>query len=301
MSSSNEISACRSIGKQFQAAQAACATTMALHDLQSMRIDLTQDAKLNRELVRNELEQSDRFDDELRQFDFWELPERFSSERANAIAMSMNKHWAGVIGQDIDSSGLCCQSLDGIPMLMARAIELAPGHSSSELTAMIDFGFTRSTFCLAWQGRPVFVRVLRRAGFDQIVERVCEKFSLRPNEAAELLIKSGLPDASAAGKGTEIQKAIAEVAGRALINFCEEIKRTMKFLDRDTSYDRPVGVWLSGGGSTIDNLGPWLSSRIDLPFQPWRLGESETTKSESLFANSIALSTLAWKTEEALS
>lgn len=295
ISSAREIRSCLSIGNRFQSKQAACAATMALHDLKSTRIEWTQDGQLDRELVRNELEQSDRFDINKRQFDYWPVPAPYGNEGNNAIVMSIDGQWASRIARDIDSSGLCCQSLGGVPMMMARATELAGG--SRGLNAMIDFGFTRSTFCLAWQGQPVFVRVLRQAGFSQVVNRVCEKIGIRANEAAQLLVDSGLPTGR---NGSAIQKAIANASSQTLNTFCEEIKRTLKFLDHDTSFDRPVKVWLSGGGSTVANIGSWLSDRVDVPFEPWRLNEAKTIKSESLFANSIALSTLAWKTEEAL-
>ena len=84
--------------------------------------------------------------------------------------------------------------MDGLPFVLARAVRLANIPNGSGPIGAIDWGFTRATFCVVSDGRPLFTRHLRKCGFGLLTGAVSRMLGLSEDEATELLTGYGMPD-----------------------------------------------------------------------------------------------------------
>lgn len=297
-SSSAEIQAARSMGFGFSGKAAAATATMALCDTRGMKIDLSSDDLLNRQQIISEMQQLDRFDIDSREFDYWAIKRKYQINGSNVHVMSLDSQWARQFADDQAVARLDCQLLDGMPMALARAVNLANEVPSSEPVAIVDWGYTRATFCVAVGGSPVFVRMLRGSGFQNVVEAVSDSFDVDSNEATKLLTETGLP--ATLKTDTEVQQVIEDVTLDALSMFCSELTRTLGFVRQNQPNNTPRQLIMTGGGSTVRNVGSWLEKRSKLRIRPWALdpGQLKLGRHESfpvsLFAPAIALSSLAF-------
>ena len=297
-SSSAEIQAARSMGFAFSGKTAAATTTMALCDTRGMKIDLTSDDLLNRQQILSEMEQLERFDVESREIDYWTIKQQWQIYGANVQVMSLKSQWAKQIANDQAVARLQCQTLDGLPMALARAANMSNAYPQGQPVAIVDWGYTRATLCVSVDGSPVFVRMLRGSGFDNIIQAVCEALDVQPNEATRLLLETGLPSPLRAD--CEMQKTLEEAMTEPLAVFCGELIRTLGCLKQDQPGNVPHQLILSGGGSTVRNISSWIEKRSKLRVRPWSLAGCNATIGPheslpiSLFAPALALSSLAW-------
>ena len=64
---------------------------------------------------------------------------------------------------------------------------------------------------------------------------------------------------------------IAELAAEPLSRLIDELNKTLSYFQQQRRDLIPSDGWLLGGGATIRNVAPWLSTQIDIPFNVWRL------------------------------
>jgi Tfp pilus assembly PilM family ATPase len=97
-----------------------------------------------------------------------------------------------------------------------------------------------------------------------------------------------------------LQAAIYEAVGPTLDRLCEQVRRTLQFLETQRRYLHPLALWMLGGGGSLRNVGPWLAHALEIPVHIWELPCEESSPAASgnrtaLFAGAAALSALAWR------
>lgn len=303
-SSTVEIKAGLSTG--FFGSQSSCASTMALADVRGLSIDWSSDDLLNRSQILSKVAELERFDFSDREFDYWPIKRRFQTGNANTHVLSLPGSWAKRFSLDHDESGLSCRALDGIPTALARATNFCPSVRRAETTAVLDWGYTRATYCLSVDGSPVFVRMLRGCGFDSAVNAVCRRLEINEIEAVSILTKVGLGnrDEEVLPEKKRIQAAVEEAIGPTVDTLISELRRTQTFVAKNYSDGLPSQLVLAGGGSTVRNLGHHLNGLELGKVVPWTFKENQPMVGKynslpvSLFASAISLSMLAWVREE---
>jgi Tfp pilus assembly PilM family ATPase len=167
--------------------------------------------------------------------------------------------------------------------------------------AVLDWGFTRTTFYVVAKGRPVFNRCLRGCGLDGIARSLCDALGVSLDEAQRLLIRHGVPVSPRGDRtGDELQVVTADAAAPPLDAVVHELNRTISFLKSQRPALLPERIWLFGGGAAIKNITGFLGARIGIPLEVWRLedaGIQDGTCTEypaGILAPAIAASALAW-------
>ncbi len=303
ITSIDEIRTALSLGKRFSGRKAACILSMCSCDLKALDVPLGNSAEQRLEIAGqlNSMATSGNSD---REFDFWQthVPgEESRSDSENVSVLSVSQPWVAQIADDLSKAGLCCEALDGIPLALARAVQMTSDSSSREPVGVVDWGFGRATFCAVLDGRPVFVRCFQGCGFSSVTQSLCDALGVSLDEAQRLLIRHGLPD-SPRSQSTpdELQVVIGDVATQPLGAIVHELNRTLSFLKGQRSALAPSRIWLCGGGGTVKNITGFLETRIGVPVEVWRwsnAGIRQQTVGEypsGILVPAIAASSLAW-------
>ena len=303
-SSLGEILAARSIADKLVGDQTAMSMTMAVCDIRGAHIELTDDDTINRTQITSRFEAIERFDVASRQFDYCPVPPPWRSQNTNVHVLSLTRDWATAIGDDASRCGLECHRLDGQPFVLARAAQLIPSATPGEPVIMIDWGYNRTMLCLAVDGAPVFIRMLRGCGFHFVLEAICESLGIQEFEASQLVQRYGVADslASPSPAAREIEEAVQY----SMSVFSHELDRTWNYLKRIHPDNLPRRAVLTGVGATTANISEWMASRSSLLFSTWRLpGDEDHDSTDSpaschsaLLASAIALSASAFQIEK---
>ncbi|MFV2066248.1 MAG: hypothetical protein ACC645_04660 [Pirellulales bacterium] len=298
--SSEEVSAGLSLGGGFRGRKAAVVLPMAVCDARGCTIADRGDID-PRELVVQELDAAYGNAAELREFDFWpvHLPDDEEPPSENTIAFSVPRAWTCRVAEDLVDSRLVGQMLDALPLALARAVELgSPGASRSPVAA-VDWGCGRATLCAVFGGRPLFVRCLRNAGFEGVLQSLRATLSVNQDEAQKLLTDHGLPHREQE-TSDELPSVIEEVIAEPLNRFVEELNRTLAFVRQQRRSLAPKKLILFGGGASIRNVSQYLVEKVGLPVEPWDLetkdaaGDLGRVLPMQLLGPAIALSSVAW-------
>ena len=291
LDSANELKSAYSIGRQFQGRKVATAASMALCDVRSLNIRLGSRHQ-NLDAIRKGFRNIERMDIENRQFDYWPIPADWKSRsQDNVYVLSMDNQWAEQLAGDHLQAGLNCQLIDGTPNALARAAEM---QTDGECTAILDWGYTRATFCVQRAGTPVFVRMLRESGLRVAIETLSDAMSVSADEASRLLQDFGLPGHDE--PATEVQAMIAATLAPLINQITAELTRTVDHLQRSSGAVIPDSMFLFGGGSAIRNVRDRLTEKIPFQLRSWSLPvpRENFRWPIELFGPAAALSSLAW-------
>jgi len=231
------------------------------------------------------------------EFDFW-TSDRTSGGEVDVGAVYVSRQRATQTARNLAAAGVPCEVLDGLPLALARAAQL---RAVSEITAVVDWGYTQSMLAIVREGQPLFVRTLRDCGYRRMLRAVTGQLELSPHDAQQLLSLYGV-----AGSGppedvnkAEMARLLSQLVAEPLLAMEQELIRTLDHLRLHRPALSPNRILLCGGGATIHRMDTLLSLRLDLPVEAWRLSRAgaEPTRPagiEPLLASAAALSALAW-------
>ena len=236
-----------------------------------------------------------------RSFDFWDSrppAAEGESKLENVNVLSVLEDDAAALAGALAEAGLHCEAIDGLPLVLARAVEIVSAADPQVPVAAVDWGCTSATFTVICQGRPVFTRYLRDCGFAALPAAVGDALGLSHADAEQLLTTHGLPDPGRRGGGAgEIQEILADVLSPSLGAMISQLNKTLAYPELHRSRLIPQRAWLLGGGATVRNMAAFLSARVGLPFETWRLpgtaqGGSAGNAPLALLGPAVALSAL---------
>jgi Tfp pilus assembly PilM family ATPase len=153
-------------------------------------------------------------------------------------------------------------------------------------------------------GRAWYTRRLSNCGFGHALEAIAGGLGVTVDQARHLADVHGLPLPAGAGDEGRVdpglQSAIYEAVGPTLDRLCEQVRRTLQFLETQRRYLHPLALWMLGGGGSLRNIGPWLAHALEIPVHIWELPCDDSSPAASgnrtaLFAGAAALSALAWR------
>jgi len=300
---SRDLQAALSLERGFSGRRAACVLPMHLTDLHALAIPPAR-AGEQRAMIANELSSLSPGDRQQREFDYWQAESTTSADPSgteNVNVLSVPRKLVSRVAGHFAGARLSCEVVDGLPFVLARAMEMTDVLGPKTLTGAVDWGYTSATFCVVSGGRPLFSRHLRNGGTNRLLDALGGTLGLSREEAMQTLAAHGLPGPDDRGGGcTEIQEAIAEVTAGPLEEMVEELKKTFSYLQMQYDGIVPDCLCLLGDGATVKNVGGVLSEKIGLPVETWKLARSEPETGAgledhpALLGAAIALSTLAF-------
>ena len=300
-----EISAALLLSGGFSGRTTACVLPMSLTDLHALNVPPGESAE-QRAMVAHELSVVLAREEQDRAFDFWETKPAATAHPPGTVAvnvLSAPRRVVSRVAESLSRARLSCEVIDGLPLVLARAIALAYGPGTSAPIGAVDWGFESATLSAVSGGRPLYTRHLRSCGVRPLVEAVSQALGLSEDESSRVLATYGLPDPERQDAArSEIQEVIAEVTASRLHDIAAELKKTISFFQTQYCEDSLERLCLLGDGATVKNVSTHLSSKVGLPVDVWQFPQPTTAtrgKSEehpALLATAAALSALAWTT-----
>jgi Tfp pilus assembly PilM family ATPase len=239
------------------------------------------------------------------EFDFWET-EPGKTEKGtdsfNVNVLATSRLWISQLWRDCRKSGLDCWSIDGLPLAMARTVGLAGGLAGGKRVMVVDWGYSNTTLCIAGDERPLYSRRINDCAFGKVVDAIAHGLDITLDEAQHLVERDGVVASDGEpGADPEAAKAITSAATSTLDELVRQLSRTLQFTDMQRRHLQPAAVWLTGGGASMKNIGPYLAGALSLPVHVWTL-EPEAAPIEcaagnraAVFGSAAALSSLVWR------
>lgn len=306
LQSGDEIAAALGACDFFRGRAAACMLTMAACEHRHFDVGQAADA-----VIRKALEQELSADPVTGQrpfeFDFWTVSTDDGKDQGVGVVATPQELTEQVV-RDHAAARLQCRALDGLPLVLARAMHMTSPQERKAVAAL-DWGRRCATFCVMVGKDPVFVRSLKNCELDRIVEAVAKGVGATMEEAESLLMQAGFaslasrrtPPSREASASQAALASVSELTREPLEPLLEELEKTLAFLGTHHRRLTPTSLTLFGAGACVPRAADVLAEQTGLPAHPWRLSSAIRSSRESLLASepllgpAIALSALAWE------
>ena len=198
---------------------------------------------------------------------------------------------------DLQQNGWSCQTIDGLPMALARAVSMSAPQVQQSVWAAIDLGFSRATFCVVQRRLPVYVRCLKGCGLRDILAEIQADLGIDHKESLKLLQEHDLGTAVS----DSVEALVRKTIGKALSKLSFEIERTLSHVSCQRRTVIPEGAYLFGGGAGLKSIDAWLTEKTSFEHRVWSFGPNAPGQAEQfgqishLLGPAIALSALAWE------
>jgi Tfp pilus assembly PilM family ATPase len=172
---------------------------------------------------------------------------------------------------------------------------------TSRPVAVLDWGFSRATFCIVFNGRPLFVRCLRDCEFGLLIRALRDALNLTWDEARRIAIQHAGGAQTRDFDDAELSAIVTEVIAPVVSELKAELHRTLVYLQLHRSKLVPQQLWLFGGGAAITGIAPMLEAQIEMNVRCWELGGPVYSSNcagdipVAMLGPAIALSCLAWE------
>jgi Tfp pilus assembly PilM family ATPase len=288
----------------FAGRSAACLLPMNVCELRGLNVP-HGDERERRAMIANELAEDWAERSAAMEFDYWELAADRDSPTVdgfNINVLAVARPWINRVSTDCQQARLDCWAVDGGPLATARAVGLAANLRGSARALAIDWGFSNVTLSIVGGDRALYVRRIQHCGFQKCLESIQAALGISLDQAQHLASTEGVvpPDSDRGGR-MEIQAAITAAVADTIDALVQQVSRTQQFVELQRRHLRPTSVWLLGGGASLRNIGPHLSTALNLPVSIWELPLAPSAGCQlrhgqaALFAGAVALSALAWR------
>ncbi|MCA9067789.1 MAG: pilus assembly protein PilM, partial [Planctomycetaceae bacterium] len=179
--------------------------------------------------------------------------------------LSLPEATATAVAHELLRSRIQCQSIDGLPFTIARAVTAM--ETSTETRAALDWGASTATFVLIRDGRPVFTRQFPQCGFSQITEGIQQRLDLPFAECHRLVQAIGMFPEDVCSMSS-VSRLVSKAVEGTIRGLSDEIRCTLRFL-KSQSEICPQKLTLLGGGASIRQTCERLSELTGLSVSPW--------------------------------
>lgn len=300
LTSADELCAASSLQGGFHGRRAAATLPMALCNAHSLDPSILRQSQDDR-TVRQAIEMATQSSAENLQFDLWDAEVDESGQapkRVNLLAVS--RSWSDRLFDDLTLAGWSCQTIDGLPLALARAVAMADRSETPTPVAALDWGYAKATLCIVVNGSPAYVRCFKDCGISRLLNRISENLDVSEEEAQRLLQEHGL-DAASQSSSSGVGELIEEIVAEPISQVQREFTRTITHLQGQRRSILPTKLYLFGGGATIKGIEDHFSSLLNTKTNVWQFGQQycqssgQTDLPSCLFGPAIALSALAWE------
>ena len=232
------------------------------------------------------------------QYDCWptQLGSNESPVRKTNV-IGVPQAWSDQLCHDIAHTGWSCQTVDAMPLALARAVSLVLPRGCEDAWAALDWGYSRATFCVVRRRVPIYVRCLKDCGFRNLLSTLSKDLDISEAESTELLQEQDF----AWPPQDNIEQLVRDTIREPLEKVVFELRRTFSHLRSQRHLMVPVGCYLFGGGTTLPGVENFLSEKTECEHRIWELEQSpiEVDPSQiemsTLLGPAVALSALAWE------
>lgn len=221
------------------------------------------------QIARLELARTAKLEDEQFELKCWDLPtsSRAGDNTATVMAVALRHSHADTLIEPFEAEGLHIRAIDARCCSLARAARAA--HDAQAITAILDIGWNSSLLVLVRDGVVVYQRLLTDSGFHVAFNTISEEFRLGPEETDFVLQQMGVgsdtPDERSARPGLgSAGPRVRQIISWFLESLVDQIDAVFDYSAHRYA-DTPVKtLLLVGGGSTINQICPFMTARLDL-------------------------------------
>ena len=228
----------------------------------------------------------------------------------DAIVFAMTEPWSIQLATDIQDAGFRCQAIDAMQLALARATIIDSSTPRDRCVAAIDLGYSSTSFVVARDGEPCFVRSVERCRLRGLLDVLMDELDVTHDQVERLLMqvgagrirKRGSSNTSAtsvaAAGGMASTQNLLEILKPALNELVEEIKRTFMYLQTHQATRVPSEIKLFGGGACVPGISELLSESLGISVSLWQpSGDTQNVDKTvvSLLGPACAVSMLAWE------
>jgi Tfp pilus assembly PilM family ATPase len=227
------------------------------------------------ELARAELARATRVQSDLVEMDFWDLPGGASRAGASTqvMAVGIAHSEANPLIDDFENCGMNVVALDLQGCALARALAKSQANAAlpnaeSQVTGILDIGWTRATLVLVSAGVVVYQRHIGDSAFQQFCERLSSAAGVDIGHVESAL--------RSIGEGQAIDESGLEADLRSGVtayieSIAEELFTAIGYSEQ-TQGAAFGTLWLTGGGAALPDLAPFLERRLERKVMLAQLG-----------------------------
>lgn len=281
---------------KFRGRETVCVLPDGFYERESMEfpVDVRRPAAT---LVEEHLSEKHPLGQNSRMTDFWtHSTDEAEPPHAEIVSVPMD-----VVRQLVDQfkrAGLEVHCLDSPPTVAARIGTIACNQPRAGHVAVVDWGDRNATYTLTADGVPLFARTLRQAGLRRLIDAVAAGLQLTSDDTETLLKRYAGQAELQGGPHAKIMNAFTAHTYDVLRDFRDELSRTQSYVKRRFASVSPERLVMLGGGAELRILREAAGESLALEPQVFRApllyGRTASEISQPVFANAIALSTLAF-------
>ena len=280
----------------FRGRQVAVSLPAELVPLRQMQMPNAEADEL-RAMVAQELSEEAR-DAEDVPFGFWVSTAPNGEGLINVTAVVSPEKVTYAVAKAMQSCGLEVAVVDVPACSLARASDLCRAASDQIGDSItIDLGNNSTSVVMCRDGVPLHARLVRDQGIRDCITPLADHLGIDCDEAFQLLTITGFGDQQ--GGKSVARDWVNDVLATPFAKLAEQLLMTVQFFLSKRSESTPIPIFVCGGGATIAGVPQWLSQRLQMTVQPWRLNRADggTTCAVTLapWAGATALSCLAWE------
>ena len=297
-SSLEEMQAALSLMGEYSGRKAGAVLSMTLCGMHQVQQNLSKSTDPDA-VIRQVIEMDSQRPTTNLQYDSWTPPGPSADPEVTNV-LTMERPYTDYLCEDVAKLGLSCQLLDGMPLALARAVQLLHPSQAKDSFAAIDIGYGQTTFCAVRAGVPTYVRNLKGCSFQRVLKRLEEELDVTQEEAHRLLQEHSIAPTHQ-GTDSEIGEMLKEISQDFLESLVQETNKTLSHLKFQRPPTIPRRTYLFGGGATVLGLAKYLTREIQSPVAIWKFGDDQEAvlyndpTPSCLFGPAIALSALAWE------
>ena len=209
-----------------------------------------------REAIRWDLEKYVPFSPDQLYFDFWVVGPGATEVEVRVLLVAVPKDVVNSLSRLVSKAGLKLVAIDIEPLAIQRTL---PNTADC---MVIDSGAAVSQVTLFQKHSPVFTRNIPIGG-NQFTETVMEGMEIGRDEAE--LIKHGNGSLLEEPGGVDATQSVAGQIDRVVNDLATEVRRTLEYYQVQNRTVSISNVFITGGGSKMENLPEKLSAILELP------------------------------------
>lgn len=284
----------------FKGRKAACLFPMSVAQLLSVEVPDGNHAELKM-MIEQDLQMQDSESIEDDQFIYWK--EDFTRANQNgmihASVVKSNREKILQFANHLMRSSIHCHLMSALPLAIAKAISLREETADQGVQAGFVWSNKIPLFTMVKDGVPIFSRVFRNCGFENISQILQDRMGLNYQEAIQILSSS--QNSAQSPEMQKLGKAVFDMIAPSLNALSKEFKKTIAYIQQKRHDLYPEKMWLFGSGAVLSDVESTLTKMTgmktalwSLPMQEQNQGHDFLVKQAQLGA-AIAMSTMAYE------
>jgi len=217
---------------------------------------------------------------------WWELPAGTRAhEGTHVFAIGLRHEDATAALESLEAAGFEVQSLDSAVLGIARACERIGAVMPSQVTGVLDIGWSATTLAVLLGPTLVYQRRLPEAGLGALHRRLVEELKIDAEAAEFVLRRVGvLRDLPEEQQSWELLDDARTIVADHIESIGTEVKASLSYALRRYGATGSAGIVATGGGACVPGLLDRVQTISEERVRPLRASEIASAPADPLAA-----------------